>query len=299
MKSVFLVVLPLFLFLSGIAPIFASTVTSASIVIAPSKGDVTTSIFVHVRGEPYYSSESEANFPVLYLYYDDSPMVRRLQPSVCGRGFGSWYECIFDINITVPNIYPYSELGNHTITAVIEASGGTTANATATFEIIKYYPPIDDLITWWNELNATEKALFTGPQGPAGPQGIQGLSGINGSMWYNGNGIPSYTLGVGNDYYLNIANGDVYQRLNETWVLISNIHGSQGIQGLQGVQGPQGVQGVQGVQGIQGLQGVQGPQGTYPYDLAWLNVAIASVALIVSAMVLVRGYSKIPKGADK
>lgn len=53
------------------------------------------------------------------------------------------------------------------------------------------------------------------------------------------------------------------------------------------------------VQGIQGPQGVQGPQGIYTYDLAWLNVAIPSVALIVSAMVLIRGFSRIPKEADK
>jgi hypothetical protein len=46
-------------------------------------------------------------------------------------------------------------------------------------------------------------------------------------------------------------------------------------------------------------QGVQSPQGIYSYDLTWLNIAIASAALIVSAIVLIRGFSKVPKEADR
>lgn len=42
-------------------------------------------------------------------------------------------------------------------------------------------------------------------------------------------------------------------------------------------------------------QVVQGQQGINSYDLAWLNVAIPLAALIVSAMVLIRGLSKVPK----
>lgn len=58
--------------------------------------------------------------------------------------------------------------------------------------------------------------------------GLSGSNGVNGSTWRDGSGVPSNTLGVDGDYYLNTANGDVYVR-------------SSGIYGLRGnIQGPPG-----------------------------------------------------------
>ena len=51
----------------------------------------------------------------------------------------------------------------------------------------------------------------SGPQGPPGPPGPPG------SVWYNGSGPPSNSLGVNGDYYLNDGNGDVYQKVGGTW----------------------------------------------------------------------------------
>ena len=93
----------------------------------------------------------------------------------------------------------------------------------------------------------TGPAGTQGPQGPAGPTGAVGPAGSTGatgpagSLWYQGSGAPSSALGVVNDSYLNIANGDVYLKTGSaTWALQGNI------KGLKGDTGPQGVQGLTG-----------------------------------------------------
>lgn len=59
-----------------------------------------------------------------------------------------------------------------------------------------------------------------GLTGPAGPQGSIGLSG---SIWYDGIGAPETSLGVINDFYLNIYNGDIYKKKgNNYWERISS-----------------------------------------------------------------------------
>lgn len=59
-----------------------------------------------------------------------------------------------------------------------------------------------------------------GLTGPAGPQGSVGLSG---SIWYDGIGVPETSLGMVNDFYLNIFNGDIYKKKsNKYWERISS-----------------------------------------------------------------------------
>lgn len=166
-----------------------TTITGATIEVYPSKGDITTNILVHVKGEPYTAdyTTSFKDYPVLYLYYDDKCIVQRMPPitvSPPGPLYNPYY-CSFDINVSVPNEYPYSELGIHNITAVIEASDGTKANATAKFEVVNYIPPPE----WWKDLPEDFVRSITGPQGiqgpqgatgPQGPQGAQGIQGIQG-----------------------------------------------------------------------------------------------------------------------
>jgi len=106
-------------------------------------------------------------------------------------------------------------------------------------------------------------------QGPAGPPGSGG--GGSGSIWYEGAGVPSSGLGADGDFYLNTANGDVYQKAAGSWgAAVGNIAGPQGPQGPtgptgptgpQGNDGPQGPQGATGPQGNDGPQGPAGPQG--------------------------------------
>ena len=57
------------------------------------------------------------------------------------------------------------------------------------------------------------------------------------SVWFNGSGTPSDGLGVDGDYYLNDVNGDVYNKVGGTWVLVANIQGATGTGGALGNYG--------------------------------------------------------------
>lgn len=99
----------------------------------------------------------------------------------------------------------------------------------------------------------------TGTAGSQGIQGVQGNPGTPGEQWFSGSGVPSTALGVLNDWYLNSANGDFYEKTAaSTWTLRGNL---KGVQGAQGIQGPTGNTGSQGIQGIQGPQGNPGSTG--------------------------------------
>jgi hypothetical protein len=110
-----------------------------------------------------------------------------------------------------------------------------------------------------------------GPAGMQGPQGLQGVAGANGNKWYSSTGAPAQTLGLLNDYYLDAATGDVWQKVsnggNPVWALQGNIRGAQGSTGptgsagAVGAQGPVGQTGLTGSQGPQGQQGAIGPKG--------------------------------------
>ena len=62
-----------------------------------------------------------------------------------------------------------------------------------------------------------------GEAGLAGPAGPQGSVGLSGALWYDGIGAPETSLGVINDFYLNIFNGDIYKkRSSNYWERVSS-----------------------------------------------------------------------------
>ena len=50
-----------------------------------------------------------------------------------------------------------------------------------------------------------------GTPGPPGPPGSPG------SVWYNGTGIPSNSLGIDGDYYYRYTTGDIYFKIGGSW----------------------------------------------------------------------------------
>lgn len=71
-----------------------------------------------------------------------------------------------------------------------------------------------------------------------GDAGTNGSNGTNGATWYHGTGVPSIGTGATSDFYLNDANGDVYQRTGGGWgVAVANLKGTQGNQGNAGLNG--------------------------------------------------------------
>lgn len=64
---------------------------------------------------------------------------------------------------------------------------------------------------------------------------LKGDVGTPGSVWYNGIGVPSPSLGIVGDYYLDTATGNVYHKTaTATWALQGNIKGSTGPAGAGG-----------------------------------------------------------------
>lgn len=156
----------------------ANAISSLTLEIFPTNGDITTDITVRVRGVPFtgeYYRQTEA-YPVLYIFFDDKIIESRLEPITRSKtGFGDIYvySASWDTIIKVPNEYPYSELGQHKITAQIEGSDGSKANATAYFNVVNYVAPPE----WWEDLPSDFLAKITGPQGPQGVKGDQGIQG--------------------------------------------------------------------------------------------------------------------------
>ncbi len=71
--------------------------------------------------------------------------------------------------------------------------------------------------------------------GTNGTDGINGTNGTNGSTWYSGTGAPSGSVGVINDWYIDIASANIYKKTSgSTWTLEFNINGAAGAAGLAG-----------------------------------------------------------------
>ena len=88
--------------------------------------------------------------------------------------------------------------------------------------------------------------------------------------WLNGQGVPSNTLGVNGNYYIDTLTDNVYYKEYDSWQLQLNIkgdtgdtgpQGNSGDQGPEGPRGPRGYQGETGPQGNPGEQGDPGPEG--------------------------------------
>jgi hypothetical protein len=86
-------------------------------------------------------------------------------------------------------------------------------------------------------------------------------AGAGGTSWLSGSVVPSNSIGEDGDFFLNVSDGNVYQRIDGMYGLAFNIKGEQGIQGDVGPAGPRGLTGDNGAQGDPGPIGPQGPKG--------------------------------------
>ena len=77
-----------------------------------------------------------------------------------------------------------------------------------------------------------------------GERGPQGEPGEDGSVWFQGAGTPPDSLGAPGDFYLDTESSDVYQKIDDSWVLVGNIQGEPGDPG--GPPGPAGAPGAPG-----------------------------------------------------
>jgi microcystin-dependent protein len=83
-----------------------------------------------------------------------------------------------------------------------------------------------------------ERTLATAGAGEPGPPGPQGPPGTPGEQWYQGTGAPAGTLGIVGDWYLDTANGDMYEKTGaSTWTFRLHVIGPTGAQGAPGAPG--------------------------------------------------------------
>jgi hypothetical protein len=76
-----------------------------------------------------------------------------------------------------------------------------------------------------------------GPQGPPGPPGAVGPAGEDGNMMLAGEGPPSGDMGDTGDFYLNLANGELYgPKDGQGWGEPVNLSGADGQDGADGSQ---------------------------------------------------------------
>jgi hypothetical protein len=183
-KKYALMTLAFLLFTLIIPAVQGSTISSVTVEIYPNKGDITTDIVVSVRGNPYaggfLTSAGDREYPVLYVYYDDQVLESRVAPKTSGRGYGDFsdYAASWDVSVKVPNQYPYSELGQHIIRVRVDASDGSSATATANFNVVNYITPLQ----WWENLPQDFIQSITGARGPIGSTGATGPKGTTGTQ---------------------------------------------------------------------------------------------------------------------
>lgn len=86
-------------------------------------------------------------------------------------------------------------------------------------------------------------------------------TGSGGTSWHSGEALPDNSAGEEGDFYLRLADGNVYRKTGGVYVPTLNIIGERGPQGLKGDAGDTGPAGPQGPAGPIGPSGGIGPQG--------------------------------------
>lgn len=87
-------------------------------------------------------------------------------------------------------------------------------------------------------IDYSERVFNFFPLTTTGATGATGPAGSPGSVWRNGSGAPSNSLGINGDYYLNNTNGDVYFKASGIYSIVANIKGPTGNTGATGPSGP-------------------------------------------------------------
>jgi hypothetical protein len=83
--------------------------------------------------------------------------------------------------------------------------------------------------------DAGADSTVPGPKGDTGDAGADStVAGPAGSVLRNGSGVPSNSLGVNGDYYLDDATGNVYLRTAGTYSVTANVKGATGPAGDAG-----------------------------------------------------------------
>ena len=76
--------------------------------------------------------------------------------------------------------------------------------------------------------------VIRGGTGATGATGADGADGTDGKTWYNGNGVPSNSIGIEGDFYMDTTNSVYYVKGASTWGTGISLVGATGADGTDG-----------------------------------------------------------------
>jgi len=89
------------------------------------------------------------------------------------------------------------------------------------------------------------KVNLGGPPGIDGTDGQNGVDGVVGSITRVGVGIPSNSLGLNNDFYINMDTSGIYHKVSDVYELLFYLHGDKGDKGDKGDPDTETIEAVQ------------------------------------------------------
>jgi hypothetical protein len=134
-------------------------------------------------------------------------------------------------NVIKPSDVDIAVAGRWVSSSSVMWFNGTTVPSNILGKIGDYY-----LLTTSSDLYQKTAAntwtVIVNIKGATGSTGLTGATGAPGSTWYNGNTVPSTSLGIVNDYYLHNITYNIYQKTDvTTWTILMNIKGATGAAG--------------------------------------------------------------------
>ncbi|MFL0810289.1 MAG: DNRLRE domain-containing protein [Agarilytica sp.] len=191
-------------------------------VNAPEGADITApKIELTQPNKVFYLGESLTQVVVTYSDFNDGVDTSSVQVKVAGNVL----DCDISVGLAVCPVNTL-ENGIYSVEASVADFSGNTSTA--------------------------NKAIVYNAEAAGGTGGVK---------WITDIGAPEMSVGANGDNYLDLSNGDFYQKISGIWQLLANLTGPEGAQGASGEPGPQGEQGVSGAVGPKGDQGPRGPQG--------------------------------------
>lgn len=163
-------------------------------------------------------------------------------------------------------------VSSSTVSVIIPANQATLDNSGAPWTLKHGLTTVENGVVYV-EPAPVEGGGAQGPPGADGADGTDGVDGINGSKWFSGTVVPSNGTGVIGDWYINTANGNLYEKTGSTtWTLRVNIKGADGAAGAAGADGANGVGGTKWLQAAGAPGGGTGLVGDWYINVTTYDV---------------------------
>lgn len=121
--------------------------------------------------------------------------------------------------------------------AIVGASGPVGNSGTITIGTVTTGAAGSSVLITNSGSSTASTLNFTIPRGDVGSTGSAGAAGVDGAQLRYGNGVPSNSLGINNDSYIDKLTSDVYKKAGGVYTLQTNFKGDKGDTGEKGDTG--------------------------------------------------------------